>query len=174
MLEPKTISVGEHTYLLGRLDMFKALEVSRLAAPLLPVLFHEVLSRLALEALRGKESTTPDERIEEVGRLIQISEPILKAVAALPEKDFTKIVRTCLSCAERKLDSDRGWARVINADGVLMYADMSQHDIWSIVLHVMARELRPTIAALGLFAGAAAQAKAGSLSENSPADSTTS
>ena len=171
MLEPKIITVGEHQYTLGRLDMFQALNVSRLAAPLLPILFHEVFSRVAMELLKGDEKTD-EERVEAIGRLVQMSEPLLRAIATMPEKNFETIVRTCLSCAERKVG--RSWARVM-LDGQLAFQDITQHEVLSIVIHVLCRELRPTIAALGLCAGAAVseKQKAKATSTDSLTESTT-
>lgn len=41
-----------------------------------------------------------------------------------------------------------------------MFQDMTQQDCMTLVIHVLSRELRPTIAALGLFGGVAASQKA--------------
>ena len=158
MLEPLKIEVGGHEYTLGRLDLFDSLNVSRLTAPILPILFHEVLSKVALEVLRSPdgESATPEDRVEAIGKLIYLSSPVLNALADMPEENFKKVVRTCLSCAERKMG--KGWAKVM-IDGQLAFHDMTQQDSLTIVLHVLSRELRPTIAALGLFGDSAAKAK---------------
>lgn len=158
MLEPLDVTVGGHRYKVGRLDLFDSLNVSRLAAPILPILFHEVLSKVALEVMNSPDAdkASPEERIEAIGKLIYLSAPILKALADMPEANFRKIVRTCLSCVERKCD--KLWSRVM-ADGNLMFQDMTQQDCMTLVIHVLSRELRPTIAALGLFGGAAANGK---------------
>ena len=67
MLEPKKVKVGGVEYMIGRLDLFEAMNLSRICAPILPVLFHEVLSRVALAVLQSKkeDESTPEERIEE-------------------------------------------------------------------------------------------------------------
>ena len=172
MLEPKKVKVGEHEYMIGRLDLFEASNLSRLCAPILPVLFHEVLSRVALEVLKSKDSetATPEERITEIGQLISICEPVLKAIADMKRADFETVLRTALSCVERK--QGKTWAKVM-PDGVLAFDDIDVQTCFTLVIHVLSRELRPTIAALGLFAGAAAAKKKTSASTPSPTDSTT-
>ena len=114
MLEPLDVTVGGHLYKVGRLDLFDSLNVSRLAAPILPILFHEVLSKVALEVMNSPDAdkASPEERIEAIGKLIYLSAPILKALADMPEANFRKIVRTCLSCVERKCD--KLWSRVMS------------------------------------------------------------
>ena len=168
---PTEIKVGPHVYMFGRLDMFEALDVCRRAAPILPVLFHEVLSKVALEVLKSKDeaSASAEDRIDELGRLIALSQPALQAIAAMPRDDYMTIIRTCLSCAERKVG--KNWARVV-VDGNLMFHDIEQADVLQIVIRVLGRELRPTIAAL-LGLGGAASAESKATSESSPTVSTT-
>lgn len=172
MLEPKKVTVGGIEYMVGRLDLFEAMNLSRICAPILPVLFHEVLSRVALAVLQSKdeEAATPEERIAEIGTLIQLSTPILKAIAAMPREDFDAVIKTSLGCIERRVG--KTWQKVMK-DGVLAFDDIDQQMAFTLVVHVLARELRPTIAALGLFPGAAVQAKKKAASENSPTASTT-
>lgn len=171
MLEPKKVKVGGIEYMIGRLDLFEAMNLSRICAPILPVLFHEVLSRVALAVLQSKkeEEATPEERIEEIGMLIHMSTPILQAIAKMPRDDFETVIRTGLSCIERRVG--KSWQKVMQ-NGELIFDDIDQQTAFTLVVHVLARELRPTIAALGFSAGAAAQAKKGT-SGNSPTASTT-
>lgn len=171
MLEPKKVTVGGIEYMIGRLDLFEAMNLSRICAPILPVLFHEVLSRVALAVLQSKkeDEATPEERIAEIGTLIQLSTPILQAIAKMPRDDFETVIRTGLSCIERRVG--KSWQKVMQ-NGELIFDDIDQQTAFTLVVHVLARELRPTIAALGFSAGAAAQAKKGT-SGNSPTASTT-
>ena len=171
MLEPKKVKVGGIEYMIGRLDLFEALNLSRICAPILPVLFHEVLSRVALAVLQSKkeDEATPEERIEEIGTLIQLSTPILQAIAKMPRADFDSVIKTGLSCIERRVG--KTWQKIMQ-NGELIFDDIDQQTAFTLVVHVLARELRPTIAALGFSAGAAAQAKK-ETSGNSPTESTT-
>ena len=171
LLEPKKVKVGGTEYMIGRLDLFEAMNLSRICAPILPVLFHEVLSRVALAVLHSKkeDEATPEERIAEIGTLIQLSTPILQAIAKMPRDDFETVIRTGLSCIERRVG--KSWQKVMQ-NGELIFDDIDQQTAFTLVVHVLARELRPTIAALGFSAGAAAQAKKGT-SGNSPTASTT-
>ena len=171
MLEPKKVKVGGIEYMIGRLDLFEAMNLSRICAPILPVLFHEVLSRVALAVLQSKkeDEATPEERIEEIGTLIQLSTPILQAIAKMPRADFDSVIKTGLSCIERRVG--KTWQKIMQ-NGELIFDDIDQQTAFTLVVHVLARELRPTIAALGFSAGAAAQAKK-ETSGNSPTESTT-
>ena len=171
LLEPKKVKVGGTEYMIGRLDLFEAMNLSRICAPILPVLFHEVLSRVALAVLQSKkeDEATPEERIAEIGTLIQLSTPILQAIAKMPRDDFETVIRTGLSCIERRVG--KSWQMIMQG-GELIFDDIDQQTAFTLVVHVLARELRPTIAALGFSAGAAAQAKKGT-SGNSPTASTT-
>lgn len=172
LLEPKKVELDGSTYLINRLDLFEAMNLSRICAPILPVLFHEVLSRVALAVLKSKPEgeATPEDRVTEIGALIQLSTPILKAIAAMPREDFDAVIKTALGCIERRVG--KTWHKVMK-DGVLAFDDIDQQMAFTLVIHVLARELRPTIAALGLFPGAAVQAKKKAASENSPTASTT-
>lgn len=171
MLEPKKVKVGGVEYMIGRLDLFEAMNLSRICAPILPVLFHEVLSRVALAVLQSKkeDEATPEERIEEIGTLIQLSTPILQAIAKMPRADFDSVIKTGLSCIERRVG--KTWQKIMQ-NGELIFDDIDQQTAFTLVVHVLARELRPTIAALGFSAGAAARAKK-ETSGNSPTGSTT-
>lgn len=171
MLEPKKVTVGGSEFMIGRLDLFEAMNLSRICAPILPVLFHEVLSRVALAVLQSKkeDEATPEERIEEIGTLIQLSTPILQAIAKMPRADFDSVIKTGLSCIERRVG--KTWQKIMQ-NGELIFDDIDLQTAFTLVVHVLARELRPTIAALGFSAGAAAQAKKGT-SGNSPTASTT-
>lgn len=171
ILEPKKVKVGGVDYMIGRLDLFEAMNLSRICSPILPVLFHEVLSRVALAVLHSKkeDEATPEERIAEIGTLIQLSTPILQAIAKMPRDDFETVIRTGLSCIERRVG--KAWQKIMQG-GELIFDDIDQQTAFTLVVHVLARELRPTIAALGFSAGAAAQAKKGT-SGNSPTASTT-
>lgn len=172
LLEPKKVELDGSTYLINRLDLFEAMNLSRICAPILPILFHEVLSRVALAVLKSKPEgeATPEDRVTEIGALIQLSTPILKAIAAMPREDFDAVIKTALGCIERRVG--KSWQKVMK-DGVLAFDDIDQQMAFTLVIHVLARELRPTIAALGLFPGAAVQAKKKAASENSPTASTT-
>ena len=172
MLEPKKVTVCGYEYMIGRLDLFEAANLSRLCAPILPVLFHEVLSKVAIAVLKSKDSdsATPEERIEEIGTLIAICEPVLNRIAQMQREDFDTVIRTALSCIERRVG--KTWTKVM-PEGVLAFDDMDTHAVFTLVLHVLSRELRPTIAALGLFAGAAqTSGKRTSTSTHSQTDST--
>ena len=171
MLEPKKVKVGGIEYMIGRLDLFEAMNLSRICAPILPTLFHEVLSRVALAVLKSKPEgeATPEDRITEIGALIQLSTPILQAIAKMPRADFDSVIKTGLSCIERRVG--KTWQKIMQ-NGELIFDDIDQQTAFTLVVHVLARELRPTIAALGFSAGAAAQAKK-ETSGNSPTESTT-
>lgn len=147
-MEPtKRVLLNGSEYVIGRLDTFQALEVVRLAAPVLPILFSGIfdgLLKLTQEKHRG-EPDRPGADLDEVVTLLSVSEPLLKAVAAMPQDDFKRIVSTCLSCVEKK-SGERSYRSVI-ANGV-PFSDLGAADALMLTLHVLTREVRPFGAAL--------------------------
>lgn len=148
MLAPEHVSAFGKEYVIGRLDLFESLNVCRIASPILPVIFSNLLAsivdylkRQEEEEAAGKES----DRVTEVAVLIATCEPVLKRIAEIPKKDFEYLVRTCLSCIERK--SGKGYAKIMR-DGELLFDDIDQATAVVLAIRVLIRELKPFINAL--------------------------
>ena len=141
MLEPKHVTLNGTEYIIGRLDLFQALEAARLAGPSLPVLFAGVIEGVVRMCSEDKDMPPSDQ----IAAALAVSKPLLDSVASIPQKDFKTLVSTCLSCVERK-SAAGGFAPVL-VDGV-PYSDFPAADALVLVIHVLVREIRPIGAAL--------------------------
>ena len=146
-LKPEIVCLGDHEYMVGRLDMFDAMHVARLISPLLPAFFSQIFTRIIdlLSKSKDENGATPEEIFSEIGEVVALCEPILYRLSKMSREDFESVIKTCLSCVERK--SGKGYARVM-IDGNLMFADMEMGEALRLTTAVIARELRPTIAGL--------------------------
>lgn len=143
MNEPVHITVSGREYVLGRLNLFDALEVSRLIAPIAPILLSEVIGKLAAEL--QDENAKPEERLLTIATLLSASQPVLKIISEMPRADFQSIITMCLSVVEKKTAS--GYARLMQ-NGQLMFDDLDTMSAIALTIHVIARELNPIIASL--------------------------
>lgn len=145
-LLPERITLDGCEYVIGRLDMFQSLNLTRLASPLLPVLFHDVFSNAikTLFASKKLKESSLEDVITEINLIVGISEPVLIRFAQIPEADYKKIIDTCLGCIERKQGDH--WFRVWE-NGVPRFDDMETSTVFNLIFRVLVRELRPFIAA---------------------------
>ena len=143
MNEPVHITVSGREYVLGRLNLFDALEVSRLIAPIAPILLSEVIGKLASEL--QDENAKPEERLLTIATLLSASQPVLKIISEMPRADFQSIITMCLSVVEKKTAA--GYARLMQ-NGQLMFDDLDTMSAIALTIHVIARELNPIIASL--------------------------
>ena len=72
----------------------------------------------------------------------------------MDREDFESVVKTCLSCVERK--TGKTYGRVF-VNGNMMFADMDMNEILQLTIKVIDRELRPTIVGLLKSAGSSAE-----------------
>lgn len=154
-LAPQTLVLGGHEYSIGRLDVFDAMHVTRLISPFAPVLIGTVFSQIQSLVAKSKEEggASAEDFLSEVGSLVSACEPFLYRLAMLDRKSFEDIVKTCLSCVERR--TGKIFGRVI-VEGNLMFSDMTTVEITRLTIAVIVRELRPIFAALDKSASGAA------------------
>ena len=154
-LLPERITLDGCEYVIGRLDLFKSLNLTRLCSPLLPVLFSDVFGNAIKTIFASKEmkEASLEDVIAEINLIVSISEPVLIRFAQLPEQDYKKIIDTCLGCIERK-QGDM-WFKVFE-NGVTRFDDMETSTVLNLVFRVLVRELRPFIAAYAKSAQEAA------------------
>lgn len=155
-IAPETVILGEREYQIGRLDCFDAMHVARLVSPLLPAFFGQIFGRVLDLVQKSKDANgaTLDDIFSEVGEVITLCEPLLYRVARMDREDFESVVKTCLSCVERK--TGKTYGRVF-VNGNLMFADMDMNEILQLTIKVIDRELRPTIVGLLKSAGSSAE-----------------
>lgn len=155
-IAPETVVLGEREYQIGRLDCFDAMHVARLVSPLLPAFFGQIFGRVLDLVQKSKDANgaTLDDIFSEVGEVITLCEPLLYRVASMDRESFESVVKTCLSCVERK--TGKTYGRVF-VNGNLMFADMDMNEILQLTIKVINRELRPTIVGLLKSAGSSAE-----------------
>lgn len=149
MLENEKISIQGTEYVIGRLDLFKALDVSRRIGPVLPMIFSDMVEELAevIRASHDDKTATLEERLNDYATLLSTCGPVLQCIAGMKKEDFDFVLKTCLGAVERKTES--GYARLMQGDR-LMFADVDQVTALRLIFRVLARELRPMFAAPGL------------------------
>lgn len=147
-LLPQTVMSGGHEYRVGRLDVFDALQVARLIAPMAPVFFGSIIGKIGdlMKASKESEGASASEVFSEVATTLEACEPILWRLASMDRKSFESIVKTCLSCVERR--DAKSFGRVM-VDGNLMYGDIDLMTVIRLTITVVGREVRPIFAALG-------------------------
>ena len=154
-LAPERVTLDGCEYVIGRLDLFKSLNLTRLVSPLLPVLFSDVFGNAlkTLSASKQLKEASLDDVIAEINLIVSISEPVLIRFAQIPESDYKKIIDMCLSCVERKQGDH--WFKVWE-NGVSRFDDMANSTVLNLIFRVIVRELRPFIAAYAKSAQEAA------------------
>lgn len=155
-IAPETVVLGEREYQIGRLDCFDVMHVARLVSPLLPAFFGQIFGRMLDLVQKSKDANgaTLDDIFSEVGEVITLCEPLLYRVASMDRESFESVVKTCLSCVERK--TGKTYGRVF-VNGNMMFADMDMNEILQLTIKVIDRELRPTIVGLLKSAGSSAE-----------------
>ena len=139
-------TVGGSEYRIGRLDVFDALHVARMIAPLAPVFVGQIYSQvIALVEKYRETGEDPAKLLSESVELVRAMEPILYRLSLMDRASFESVIKTCLKAVERK--DGRNYGRVM-VDGNLMYADLGAGEIFQLVIAVIGRELRPIFAAL--------------------------
>lgn len=156
ILQPETVVLGSHEYKIGRLDCFDAMHVARIISPLLPAFFGQIFGRVLelVKKSKDEETASLEDIYSEIGEVVALCEPLLYRISMMDRGAFESVVKTCLSCVERK--TGKIYGRVI-VDGNLMFSDMELSDIMNLVVKVIVRELRPTIAGLLKSAGSPAE-----------------
>ena len=129
-------TIGDHTYVAGKLDAFKQLHVSRRLAPIIPTLIPMYL-------------VLQKEGLKDVGLLSALAKPFADAIAAMSDEDSEYIMATCLGVVRRRT-SGGNLAPVWNQSArACMFDDMDVLDIGKASLEVIKDSLGPFIR--GLF-----------------------
>ena len=144
------LTINEHTYSIGRMSLFDSMNVSRKIAPLLPVLFSDLLGNLSTLANQSADdaTATAQEKMAEGAALVAVFEPFFKCVAQMPQDDFELVTQRCLSVVERQ-NANKTWSKVC-VDGNIMFDDMTQIEAYQLIYRVIARDIRPTLTAFGI------------------------
>lgn len=146
-LQPQTVVLGGQEYRIGRLDLFDAMHVTRLISPFVPVLFGQIFDQVVALYAKSKEAdgASAEDILGEARDLIAVCEPLLLRLSVMRRDDFESVIKTCLSCVERKTGKTYGFVMI---DGNLMFADMDMGDVLQLAIRVIIREVRPMFASL--------------------------
>lgn len=145
MNTPETVVISGNEYRVGSLNCFDALHVVRLVSPFAPVLIGSVFGQVIELVQKSKEAEAED-LISEATKLATVCEPFLYRLQMMERPLFESLVKTCLSCVDRKDASGRSFGRVTTAEGTFMYSDMDWVTIMQLVIRVIVREVRPIFA----------------------------
>lgn len=135
--------IGPHTYRAGKLDAITQFHVMRRLGTVASS-FGSALEAVnkaggfqALMAGKGPEPLT-------------LVEPILSAIGHMSDDDSNYVINKCLAVVSRRLEGDKGWARVLIGNGQLMYQDLDMAALMQIVWKVLESSLSSFLAVLPL------------------------
>jgi hypothetical protein len=117
----RTVEVGGNQYNIGKMDVFKQLQVGRRIAPLY-VLFSEL-------AVSGKA----DEKNAMESDVFRTA--LASGILRLPDTDFDLVMNECLAVCERQQAT--GWAKVKAPGGPVMFQDLQVPDILQLMMKVI-------------------------------------
>lgn len=149
-LEPVEVTISGARFMIGNLNVFDSLTVTRLIAPVVPAILASGMIERAfavIGASRDASTATLTEKLEEISSLIVACDPVLQRIAAMPEDEFRRVVEVCLSCVERWNEAAKAWSRVMQG-GVLMFDDLDQAQILGLTFRVVVKHLAPFGSAL--------------------------
>lgn len=150
-LLPQKFTFEGHDYLVGRLNLFDAMKLQKRVGPLMPTVFNQLIFDLWQAAAKSKDESkaTLSDRLVEFGTLLNICQPLLDRIAAMPDEDLVFVLSTCLSVVERQSDDKKTWTRVWQ-NGAIIFDDISIANAYVLVSAVLQRELRPFADAMRL------------------------
>ena len=159
------ITVGEHDYVVGKLDAFAQLHVSRRIAPVIPTLApliseaikggiqeiaHKIKSNLeALEAVEDAGETGLSEagkaaqkldgiNLDDLTGFASSAIPFAEALSGLSDDNVNYIVKACLSVVKRRNGNNLA---VVAKNDVIMFDDLEMTDMLPLVIFVLRTSL---------------------------------
>ena len=97
------IPIGGHDYTIGRLNALDQLHVSRKIAPIIPNIM-PILTEVAkgdLEKVIASIETDENAELAGLEPLAKALEPLMEAIAKIPEEDVNYVIHKCLSVVKR-------------------------------------------------------------------------
>ena len=97
------IPIGGHDYSIGRLNALDQLHVSRKIAPIIPNIM-PILTEVAkgdLEKVIASIETDENAELAGLEPLAKALEPLMEAIAKIPEEDVNYVIYKCLSVVKR-------------------------------------------------------------------------
>ena len=119
----KQLTIGDRTYQVGRLNVFKQLKIGRRLAPL---------------QLQFINSAVPGESELDIDRNL-FAASVVATLMQLPDVDFELITNECLNVVQ--VQQEKGWADLKSLSGVLMFDDINPTTILKLTLAVIEENL---------------------------------
>ena len=119
----KQLTIGDRTYQVGRLNVFKQLKIGRRLAPL---------------QLQFINSAVPGESELDIDRNL-FAASVVATLMQLPDVDFELITNECLSVVQ--VQQEKGWADLKSLSGVLMFDDINPTTVLKLSLAVIEENL---------------------------------
>lgn len=126
------ITIKNHRYRTGVLDLFEAMEVTRIVGP---VYFAMQVGAAGIV----KDAPAPEDIDDPLAALNAMFSSAATALAKIPREDFAYLMRTCFAVCER--ESGAGWARLTTPNGAMMFQDLSSGDGFKLIKAVVQENL---------------------------------
>ena len=130
------IQVGQHNYVIGKLDAFAQFHVSRRIAPVIPTIlpllqeFHKPAVQSALEKAKSNESVD----FSELSGLGPALLPFADALAQMSDENSEYVIKTCLSVVKRVTS---GGSSAVARNNVIMFDDIDLGSMLPLVIAVL-------------------------------------
>lgn len=137
------ITVGQHSYVIGKLDVFSQAHVSRRITPIIPTLaplLAEVAKGGIQEMVDKLELASKDENSGaaladvDLSGLAKAAMPFADALAEMSDENADYVLKKCLSVVKR--DTGSSLANIC-ANGTLMFDDLDLGDMLPLVIAVL-------------------------------------
>lgn len=124
----KEITVGEHTYSIGKLDALKQFHVARRLVPVLAAFTKIGESSGAFEKRNTEDTPTEDGSEAEAPKRMSVGAllPIAEALSKMSDEETEYIIYTCLSVVQRQ---DSGSLQRVMIQGKFVYEDIKMPDM---------------------------------------------
>ena len=119
----KQLTIGDRTYQVGRLNVFKQLKIGRRLSPL--------QLQFINSAVPGESELNIDRNLFAAG--------VAATLMQLPDVDFELITNECLNVVQ--VQQEKGWADLKSLSGVLMFDDIDPTTILKLTLAVIEENL---------------------------------
>lgn len=142
-MEQPTITLSGIEYSVSKMNALDSLMLSRLVAPVLPAIFHDVVGGLVKVI---QQSGSQIDKMNEVSILLSTCEPVLQAIADMPDERWSKIISLCLGTVQR--NTGKTWASIMRS-GQLLFDDIDAADVMRLIIMVITVNLKSFTKLLG-------------------------
>lgn len=134
------MNVGQHRYMVGRLDAFAQFHVSRRIAPVVPTLL-PVLAEFSKNEVQAALASAQDAEAVDINAFTGLGTavmPFAEALAQMSDENADYVIKTCLSVVKRVTD---GGLSAVVRQGNLMFDDLDLSGLLPLVIAVLRSSL---------------------------------